>query len=132
MRKATIEDLSRCIELLKEEDFRYCSGEYPNENWISEFFNEHFYVLEIDNKIIGCYLATNIFLDGIYIWYISVDISFRNKGYGDLILKEMENIHKEQNKNWFYFISPLKNIDFYTKRNFIPHHSVNKEFYKEF
>ena len=131
LRKANNNDINRCLELLSEDDFRYCNGDFPEFGFISEFLNEYFYVLEEDSEILGCYLAAKIFSSGVYLWYMVVDKKHRNKNFGSYILKETEKIHKAEGKNWIYFISPLQNIDFYTSRNYLPHHTQCKEFFKE-
>ena len=131
IRKADKSDLAKCLELLKENDFKYCTGEFPSETWISEFFNEHFYVIEIDDIVVGCYLATNIFSDGIYCWYMVVDKLHRNTNIASYLLSSMEKMHKDAGRTWIYFISPFVNYAFYMKRGYIPHHSTCKEFYKD-
>lgn len=132
LRKANEKDLDKCLELLKEDDFRYCTGEFPDRDFIIEFFNEYFYVLEKNDKIVGCYLATKIFSNGVYLWYLVIDKEFRGQNLGTYILENMEKIHKSENRTWIYFISPLNNIDFYTKKGYIPHHTIVKEFFKNF
>lgn len=117
---------------MQEDDFRYCNGDYPEREFITEFLQEYFFVLEENGEIIGCYLAARIFSTGVYLWYMVVDKNHRNKNLGTFILNEMEKKHKSEGKNWIYFISPLQNIDFYSKRDYIPHHTQCKEFFKGF
>ena len=53
IRKAKISDLDRCVELLHEDDFRSCTGEYPNKEYINEFFS-------VKIKFLGYRLVTTI------------------------------------------------------------------------
>ena len=130
IRKAKISDLDRCVELLHEDDFRSCTGEYPNKEYINEFFSEYFYVAEKYNEVVGCYLATKIFSSGVFLWHFVIDNRLRGQNLGSSLLGHMEKLHKNDGRDWIYFISPLQNIDFYTHRGYLPHHTIVKEFLK--
>jgi len=97
VRKATLKDLKCILELERRyfgpprEDFRsLIELKTPNEECV-------FFVAEENEKIIG-YSRMHLFrwYEGAHIVTIVVDENYRRKGYGKMLMKEMEDYAKNK------------------------------------
>lgn len=132
VRKAIIDDIDRCLEILQDDMLLSPDNNYiSDKDWLIEFLDEYFLVLEENEKIIGCFLANNIFKDGVYIWYIVIDPNFRAYRKISYFIKEIKTILKNNNKTWTFFTSGLKNDNFYKRKGFVTNDKIVKEYYGE-
>ena len=118
------------LELLKHEDLTYFNGEYPQVDWIGEFFREggHVYGAFNGDELVGVIIAEDIKADGVLLWYISS--KEKNVGIGSALMSAFEDSMRSDRKTWIFLNATKASKHFYEKNNFMGKKSEVYEFYK--
>ena len=118
IRKGTHDDIDNIIEITKacaanmiEKNILQWNEFYPNKTaFINDVNREEFYVLEIDNTVLGC-ITISTFMDqeyipiswltqnknNIYIHRLAVHPNLQGKGYAQQLMKFAEHYAQENN-----------------------------------
>jgi len=118
IRKGTHDDLDTIIEITKacaanmiEKNILQWNEFYPNKTaFINDVNREEFYVLEVDNTVLGC-ITISTFMDqeyipiswltqnknNIYIHRLAVHPNLQGKGYAQQLMKFAEHYAQENN-----------------------------------
>ena len=105
-------------------------GEFPKDDYINDIKEENIYVLEEDNEIIGISYHNIIKIKDnpaiknqkiMYIIDICIEEKMKNRGYGTIVLSELEKIAKSKKCNRIkldVYLFNTEAIQFYKKMNF--------------
>jgi len=115
-------DLDICEKLVSQPELINFQGHHVTKDWLS-ILNEDglSYLLENDNKIIGCLFSEKLKMNGCLLWLIAIDSEYKTRGYGTMLLKYFESQCKEKGIEWIVLYSTtnsLYNHYFYTKNGY--------------
>lgn len=117
IRRATLKDLNQIIKLNKG-----YLGE-SGRDWESLIKNTKnpFYVIEIDNKIIGfSSIEFQKWNNSVWLRHIVIDLKYRRKGFGTEFIKKIKEIAKKRRARVLIAETQQKNpaTSFYSKNGF--------------
>jgi len=128
IRVAKIKDVSRiceihkrCVLLVNSKFYsKKAIGEWlkqiSNENIKHQFLNSSWFVLLLDNKVIG---FAQIGFDNKTIFQINIDPDFQNKGYGKKLYEFVEGLFKKRKIRTVSLRSTKNAVNFYKSLGFL-------------
>ena len=118
--KLTIENAENVVSILKKDELRYPSGDYPDIEWITAFIeNGYAYGILKNDILISAIVAESVLLDGVLLWLIATDTSEMGKGYGQELVTKFEIEMKSIGKQWMFLTSGIETNLFYLRNGFV-------------
>ncbi|MBX7053138.1 MAG: GNAT family N-acetyltransferase [Flavobacteriales bacterium] len=135
MKQLRLSDLSRTIEILRQDSLRYSDGNYPEEGWISHFLTDERCValgLWVQQSLVAVLITEKLSLNGCIMWFIAVDPEHQGHGYGSILLEYFEKHAHEFGIQWVFLNATKNSLNFYKKHGYITGESaVVYEHYKD-
>jgi N-acetylglutamate synthase-like GNAT family acetyltransferase len=135
IRHLQLNELTRTIEILRQDSLRYSDGNYPEEGWISHFLTDERCVslgLFVDTILQAVLIVEKLSLQGCLMWFIAVDPPQQGKGYGKTLLRYFEQHARQYDIEWVFLNATKNSLDFYKKSGYITgENSAVYEHYKD-
>jgi len=108
IRKARLEDISKCVKLSKIREFRF-GGEFPGKKYLTDSLGGLFLVAEEKGKILGFVLGFKLTKNEVFLDSLVVDKNARGEGIGKKLMEEFRSRLKKQNVEEYFLTTPLFN-----------------------
>ncbi len=120
-KKLNISDLDKVLEILKQDNLRYCDGNYPERNWVGHFITEErcfAYGFFEDSVLQSVLLAEILSYKGCMLWYLATKPELQGQGLGSELLIDFQRIAKDSQVEWFFLNATKESLPFYAKHGF--------------
>ena len=122
--------IQEVLALLRHPDLTYFNGDFPDAEWIGEFFNDggHVYGAFEDDLLVGVIIAEDIKAQGVLLWYIAT--KDKNQGIGTRLIKAFEAMLEADGYTWLFLNATTASRGFYEKNDYLGRKEPVFEYFK--